>query len=179
VEFPEEVTDIIAQLTEGFSFAYMKELFVMALLSLARGFKGDDFEFVDKDEAASADGQSTDAETKIADDTPSPDLCTCATKCATCSKPLPPSSSASETEKKKDEAIEADKEAKKNKMVMPHVEIPEHLEANVLLRVVKHQIRILHAEMDSEKEGEEKKKEGGSKGAKRGVQRPAGTMRAC
>jgi transitional endoplasmic reticulum ATPase len=179
VEFPEEVTDIIAQLTEGFSFAYMKELFVMALLSLARGFKGDDFEFVDKDEAASADGQSTDAETKTTDDTPGPDLCTCATKCATCSKPLPPSSSASETEKKKDEAIEADKEAKKNKMVMPHVEIPEHLEANVLLRVVKHQIRILHAEMDSEKEGEEKKKEGGSKGAKRGVQRPAGTMRAC
>jgi transitional endoplasmic reticulum ATPase len=32
VEFPEEVADIVALLTEGFSFAYMKELFVMALL---------------------------------------------------------------------------------------------------------------------------------------------------
>jgi transitional endoplasmic reticulum ATPase len=176
VEFPEEVTDIIAQLTEGFSFAYMKELFVMALLSLARGFKGDDFEIVDKDEAASADGQPKDPK-QPADTTKTDDVCTCATKCATCSKPLP--ASTSETEKKKDEAKEAEKEAKKNKMVMPDVVIPEHLESNVLLRVVKHQIRILHDEMDNEKEDGGKKKEGKKGGRGAVVQGVVRNVRAC
>jgi AAA+ superfamily predicted ATPase len=37
VEFPEEMCAIIAKLTEGFSFAYLKELFVIALLTVARG----------------------------------------------------------------------------------------------------------------------------------------------
>lgn len=37
VDFPEEAATIIAKLTEGFSFAYLKELFVMTLLSIARG----------------------------------------------------------------------------------------------------------------------------------------------
>ena len=37
VEFPEEMCPIIAKLTEGFSFAYLKELFVIALLTVARG----------------------------------------------------------------------------------------------------------------------------------------------
>ncbi|KAF2101589.1 P-loop containing nucleoside triphosphate hydrolase protein [Rhizodiscina lignyota] len=37
VDFPEEACPIIAKLTEGFSFAYLKELFVMTLLSVARG----------------------------------------------------------------------------------------------------------------------------------------------
>jgi len=37
VEFPEEISPIIAKLTEGFSFAYIKELFVMSLLIIAHG----------------------------------------------------------------------------------------------------------------------------------------------
>jgi hypothetical protein len=37
VEFPEEMCRIVAKLTEGFSFAYLKELFVIALLTFARG----------------------------------------------------------------------------------------------------------------------------------------------
>lgn len=40
VDFPEDISSIIATLTEGFSFAYLKELFVMALLTIARGGKG-------------------------------------------------------------------------------------------------------------------------------------------
>jgi transitional endoplasmic reticulum ATPase len=37
VDFPEEMCPIVAKLTEGFSFAYLKELFVIALLTIARG----------------------------------------------------------------------------------------------------------------------------------------------
>jgi transitional endoplasmic reticulum ATPase len=36
MEFPEDVCPIIAKLTEGFSFAYLKELFVISLLGIAR-----------------------------------------------------------------------------------------------------------------------------------------------
>ena len=35
-------------------------------------------------------------------------------------------------------------------MAMPTVDIPEHLQDNLLLKVVKHQIAILHADMDNE-----------------------------
>jgi len=37
VEFPEEMCPIVAKLTETFSFAYLKELFIIALLAVARG----------------------------------------------------------------------------------------------------------------------------------------------
>lgn len=37
VDWPEGVTEYIAKITDGFSFAYMKELFVMTLLNVARG----------------------------------------------------------------------------------------------------------------------------------------------
>ncbi|PQE29431.1 ATP-dependent Zn protease protein [Rutstroemia sp. NJR-2017a WRK4] len=36
MEFPEDACPIIAKLTEGFSFAYLKELFVISLLGIAR-----------------------------------------------------------------------------------------------------------------------------------------------
>lgn len=37
VVFDEEICGIVAKLTEGFSFAYMKELFIISLLIIARG----------------------------------------------------------------------------------------------------------------------------------------------
>jgi transitional endoplasmic reticulum ATPase len=40
IDFPEDISSLVATLTEGFSFAYLKELFVMALLIIARGGKG-------------------------------------------------------------------------------------------------------------------------------------------
>jgi transitional endoplasmic reticulum ATPase len=53
-------------------------------------------------------------------------------------------------------------------MIMPTVDIPEHLQDNLLLKVIKHQIKILHSEMDNSKDDEGKKKEkGNSKGTKR------------
>jgi hypothetical protein len=54
-----------------------------------------------------------------------------------------------EAGKEADEAKEAKEEAEVNKLVLPTVEIPEHLQNNLLLKVIKHQIRILHAEMDN------------------------------
>ncbi|KAH6518379.1 hypothetical protein HBI81_174530 [Parastagonospora nodorum] len=145
VDYPEEVAGLIAQLTEGFSFAYMKELFVMALLSLVRGIKvGDDFEMVSEDDAKSPPREETP--------TPAPEVCTCAAICKDCKKPLP-----TEAAKEADEAVEAKQEAGVNKLVMPTVEIPEHLQDNLLLKVIKHQIRILHAEMDNSNDSDSKK----------------------
>ncbi|KAJ4366256.1 hypothetical protein N0V83_007892 [Neocucurbitaria cava] len=158
VEFPEELAGVVAKLTEGFSFAYLKELFVMALLSL-----GDDFEIVEAEEAASADdGEKKDESAKEKE--ASVDVCTCAKTCPTCSKPLPSTDKDdSEEAKKQDEAAEANAEAKKNKMVMPTVDVPEHLAENLLLKVIKHQIRILHAEMDNTEDGAKAKKVKGGK----------------
>ena len=166
VDFPEELAGIVAQLTEGFSFAYLKELFVMALLSLVRGFKGDDFEIVDAEEAASADEEDPDKDVAAADDKKDTDVCTCAKTCSTCNKPLPKDNTPAD--KKIDEVIEAGVEAKKNKMSMPTVDIPEHLSENLLLKVIKHQIRILHAEMDNTKEESWPSGKKGIAGAKSG-----------
>lgn len=149
IEFPEELTEIVSKLTEGFSFAYLKELFVMALLSLVRGFKGDDFEIVEKEEAASANEDEADPNKPKE---PEAEKCTCATVCNTCQKPLPKPATDTSEAKKEDEEKETKQEVKKNKLVMPTVDIPEHLAENLLLRVIKHQIRILHADMDNTKE---------------------------
>lgn len=42
VDFPESLCAILALMTEGFSFAYLKELFVTALLTIARGGTGEE-----------------------------------------------------------------------------------------------------------------------------------------
>ncbi|CAO2657834.1 Nn.00g070940.m01.CDS01 [Neocucurbitaria sp. VM-36] len=186
VEFPEELASIVARLTEGFSFAYLKELFVMALLSLVRGFKGDDFEMVDPEEAESADEEKSENTTEAVDRKASTDLCTCAKTCSTCNKPLPAANDSAEA-KKEDEAAEVDAEAKKNKMIMPTVDVPEHLADNLLLKVIKHQIRILHAEMDNTKEeawptgkkGMAGGKAGGNAAAMRRMMRANAARRAC
>ena len=154
VEFPEELCGVIAQLSEGFSFAYLKELFVMALLSLVRGFRGDGFEIVDVEEAASAPSPDTPASTNENkdDEKERDDVCACKPTCEKCSKPLPPTSTSDQETKKQDQATEAKQEIKKNKMVMPTVDIPDNLKDNLLLKVVKHQIAVLHADMDNEKD---------------------------
>lgn len=148
VEFPEELCSVIAKLSEGFSFAYLKELFVMALLSLVRGFKGDDFEIVEKEEAASKPPSETSTPENERKDEGKEEVCTCKTKCKDCGKPLPKD----DQEAKQDEAREAKEKYKKNKMVIPTVDIPDSLKDNLLLKVVQYQIRVLHADMDNEKD---------------------------
>lgn len=150
LEFPENLCDVVARLTEGFSFAYLKELFVMALLGMVRGFKGDDFEIVEKEEADSApeDGgeQGTVAEKGKEE---KEEVCTCKSKCADCGKPVP-SKKGGNTETSTSSADKGkESDAKKKKHVVPEVEIPEELKDNLLLKIVKHHIRVLVAEMDN------------------------------
>jgi transitional endoplasmic reticulum ATPase len=160
VEFPEELCGVIAQLSEGFSFAYLKELFVMALLSLVRGFKEEDFEIVEAGPGAEDDTAATPDETE--------DVCTCKVKCTTCQKPLP----GAETEN--EEAAET-KDKEQTKMTMPAVDIPDHLSDNLLLKIVQYQIRMLHAEMDNTSaEPKSEEKASGKKGRK-----ACRTRRAC
>ncbi|KAF2735716.1 proteasome-activating nucleotidase [Polyplosphaeria fusca] len=155
VDFPEELCTILGKLTEGFSFAYLKELFVMALLSLVRGVKSEDFEMVDADtesEIAGEENPSKPGDAASKDDAEksaeAPATCTCSKTCKDCGKLL-------EAAAKKAADVEEEKEeAKKNKMVMPRVEIPDALADNMLLKVIKHQIRTLQAEMDNTKEDE-------------------------
>ncbi|KAF2177712.1 P-loop containing nucleoside triphosphate hydrolase protein [Zopfia rhizophila CBS 207.26] len=128
VEFPTVLCDIIAKLTEGFSFAYLKELFVMTLLTIARGAKAEDFEFVEAEDLEAPEGEAS--ANGVSE--------------ALCGK-IKEQAEKSKLDTEKDES-------KKSKMVMPAVEIPEHLGSNILLRVIKHQIRILHSEMDNTKE---------------------------
>ncbi|OIW29389.1 P-loop containing nucleoside triphosphate hydrolase protein [Coniochaeta ligniaria NRRL 30616] len=49
VDFPDEICDPIAAMTEDFSFAYLKELFVTSLLELARGATGEVADATDGD----------------------------------------------------------------------------------------------------------------------------------
>jgi transitional endoplasmic reticulum ATPase len=135
VGFPEELVGLVARMTEGFSFAYLKEVFVMALLRLVRGGDVED----DEEPADTDPGEK--------------EVCTCIAKCDTCSKPLPLATNAS-SKPKNDEEKESKQEAKRNKVVLPTVDIPEHLSGNVLLEIIKQQIRILHAEMDNTEDSE-------------------------
>ncbi|KAF2268309.1 proteasome-activating nucleotidase [Lojkania enalia] len=136
IDFPEELCPIIAKLTDGFSFAYLKELFVMALLSLVRGHKGDDYEMIEAEnepETANEEKAACEANPSCKEEEEQTDTCQCAKTCNTCKKPLP-------------------QETAPEKLTMPTVDIPEHLVDNTLLKVIRQQIRILHAEMDNTKE---------------------------
>lgn len=121
VDFPEEMCPIVAKLTEEFSFAYLKELFVIALLTVAGG--------------------GADQEDEVAP----------------------------EVERAATEANVAEKEDGKEpqkKRVVPEVEIPATLSDNVLLKVLRSQVKALLEEMDNTKEEDwlsSKTKKSGSK----------------
>lgn len=170
VEFPEEVCGLVGKLTETFSYAYLQELWVMSLLSIARGFKSEEFEIADKADAGGTENGVTDAgeSGKTADENGDgkegeAKVCTCDTKCATCNLPkATATTSNSDATSPKTQAGE-----KKEKHVMPDVEIPEHLKGNLLLKVVRHQIRTLLEEMDNSKDEDESGKTGGEAAKKK------------
>lgn len=67
VEFPEELCQAIAGITKGFSFAYMQEAFVAALLAIATDESGkdgselsQDFEFITIGDSSSDDEDDQD-----------------------------------------------------------------------------------------------------------------------
>jgi transitional endoplasmic reticulum ATPase len=124
-DFPEDVCEVIADITEGFSYAYMKELIVMALLTVARGGKGID--------------ETSETGWDVVSDTSTP------------AEPVDGKADekTADGEKKDDEK----KNAKKARET-PVVHVPEHLKENVFLRVVQQQTKILLHEMDNTEEEE-------------------------
>ena len=173
IDFPEELCEIVAKISEGFSFAYLKEMFVITLLTIARGGDGEDVEVEEhqKKEAAatsealmSEDGKTSNTEAPImvkyadsgadkekevsitkkssGDKEKESSTKTCSCTCCGATKPPTPSADA---EKPKDETP-------KKKRTIPEVEIPEHLKDNVLLKVIRNQLKVLLDEMDNTKE---------------------------
>jgi len=145
VEFPEELCDIIAQMTDGFSFAYLKELFVMAALSLFRG--DSDPEDGEEKKVNGVDGKATEdgvnPGTNSTEQTPTEEkleeTCQCKKTCKDCHLPLEPPAAA--------EANKTPEAKKKHELAV--VEVPGHLADNLLLKALQRQIQTLHAEMDN------------------------------
>lgn len=131
VDFHEDICPIIAKLSERFSFAYLKELFVIALLTIARGGKIE--EEADNSTQQPEDAKSqTDTEPIMVEHEP---VAECADKS--------PADVTADTEKPKETP---------KKRVLPEVEMPAHLEDNLLLKVVRAQLKMLLDEMDNTKE---------------------------
>jgi len=131
--FCEHFYGIVARLTDGFSFAYLKELFVTSLLALARESSDGDFlpethESSVSDNDSSSDGIVVEAST-LAEEVDE----TGATK---------------------------SKEAKastKTERVMPEVEVPDSLKENKLLKAMLREAKTLWEQMDN---SEDKENEG-------------------
>lgn len=128
VDFPEEMCPIIAELTEEYSFAYLKELFVTSLLLLARGGPEE------LDEPTGGfylnSEHATSQTTLVAPE-----------------KPKAVKSSVKEKENAVD-AKSSEEEAKPTKRTLPDVKIPESLQDNVLLNIIVAQAKLLLEEMD-------------------------------
>ncbi|KAM3069517.1 hypothetical protein ACMFMG_005623 [Clarireedia jacksonii] len=121
VEFPEEVCPIIVKLTEGFSFAYLKELFVISLLGIARKSAETGEEYDTGSSTSTDDGIVVEREETMEE--------------------VKDGGAAT------DEATSPEKVAKKK--VIPEVEVPAHLKDNELLKAVTIHAKMLLDEMDS------------------------------
>ncbi|KAG8422979.1 hypothetical protein J3459_009898 [Metarhizium acridum] len=140
VDFPDELCHVIAKLTEGFSFAYLKELFIASLLILARGDEGTGIETnghkngtdVDRDGVQSPAVVEVEAALTQED--------------------------AAENEEPRTKGEQSDKSTpEKAKRAMPEVEIPESLADNELLKVILREARLLWDQMDNSEDGDEYK----------------------
>lgn len=136
VDFQDDLCPIIAKMTEGFSFAYLKELFVWALLTVARGGSVEEDVVSDKEE--SPKGSNTCDTT--------PDNCLVVESADVIKQA---SEETQESATAKTTIVEA---APQKKILVPEVEIPAHLQDNVLLKVIRGQIKMLLEEMDNAKD---------------------------
>jgi transitional endoplasmic reticulum ATPase len=153
VDFQDDLCPIIAKLTEGFSFAYLKELFVWALLNIARGGSAEEEEVVS--------GKDVSPEGSNASDSTSNNGLV-VLELADVIKEA--SEETQESAATKTAVVEASPE---KKMVVPEVDIPPHLQDNILLKVIRGQIRMLIEEMDNTKERSSPKNIDGLPGAGR------------
>lgn len=127
---------MIAGLSEGFSFAYLKELFVIALLTIARGGH------VDTTEEGDEGKSETSSETVLVEREVEVVVETVAVK----------TDAEGAEGKEKITVSEKKEEVPKQKRTLPVVDVPEHLKDNQLLKVIKTQLQMLLDEMDNTKE---------------------------
>lgn len=135
VDFDEGLNDVIAGLSEGFSFAYLKELFVIALLTIARGGHVDVDGEEDKGSEKSTEAVMVERELEVVVET------------------VAVKTEAEGAEGKEKVTVSQKKEeVPKQKRTLPVVDVPEHLRDNQLLKVIKTQLQMLLDEMDNTKE---------------------------
>jgi len=142
VDFPESICPVIAKMTEGFSFAYLKELFITSLLTLARGTPDEDIEKESVHGAFQSDNTSaagSDAVVVESEDTPKD------TETAEAAEAAKAAAAAAT-------ALEAQKASKLRRLV----EIPKEFDDIVLLRIVKKNVIMLLGEMDNTDKASEK-----------------------
>jgi transitional endoplasmic reticulum ATPase len=157
LEFPQDACSVIAAMTEGFSFAYLKELFVATLLVIARGGKG--YEKIPEPDALDElSAKEEGSDTVLVDNNGDNDT--------------EQSNQEGEKKAKKDKKQEKKKEQAKKKeaerrekltatrlrrQAVLDVEIPEALKDSVLVNVIQRQILVLLADMDNNEEPKSKK----------------------
>ncbi|KAK4575145.1 hypothetical protein LTR86_000997 [Recurvomyces mirabilis] len=137
LDFTDEVCGIVASLTEEFSFAYMKELFVQVLLAIVGGRTDVDEEI---DESAIS---TTEQATKAVKDS---------SRLARGNEKVVNASG--DTEELPEETAKADEQPKREPRIVPEVVIPEHLQSNALLRLLKKQVSALVKDMDGSPDDE-------------------------
>lgn len=126
VAFPEDTCLIIAKLTEGFSFAYMKELFITSMLILARGSTPEDIV-----QSCSSDHSSISDPVVV--DGPSVEE-------------IDAQPNSGEVQEEYDSTKSRKPKIKK---FIPNIEIPENLLGNTLISVMMAQAQALLDEMDN------------------------------
>lgn len=128
IDFHEDISTIVAHLTEGFSFAYLKELFVQTLLAIVGG-RAEMDEDEDDANVTVTDAAAAAEETKIVEGS---------------------ASLVKEGESLESTAENATTEDKQSSgRQMPDVEIPDHLKDNSLMRILHKQTKALWKEMDN------------------------------
>jgi hypothetical protein len=128
VDFPYEMCTIIAQLTEGYSFAYLKELFITSLLLLARGGV-EEFSKI-KDAASGYFGKGTNSQSSSA-------------------VPAKTTTNSGDTNENVTESKSLEEDTKQlMKRTVPEINIPVSLQDNILLSIIILQAQSLLEEMD-------------------------------
>jgi len=133
IDFPEDLCPIIAKITDGFSFAYLKELFVIVLLTIARAKTEEKMEMemttAGKSKVPSEDGNSTDEHVVVEYVDVN-----------------------SDTTKDSDTAAEPPTvyvTTPKQKSRIPEIHVKKGLKHNLLLKIFMEQVSVLLDEMDN------------------------------
>jgi len=133
IDFQPEICEIVAKLTDGFSFAYMKELFVQTLLAIVGGRAESEDDRIDEEAL-----EEVAEKTHIVDD----------------SARLAQEGESTQSTAAGETTVDSTSEDAKVARQVPEVHVPEHLQSNALLRILRKQVAVLIRDMDSTKDDE-------------------------